>query len=207
MISFIKSLKKTEHFSGQSNDLQSGVNGTFDFLLRDDVLSRTKLFLGIQWDKLFSLIRTRISENVSEVLKRTEFTCHFGIFMLSSLRKRLKESLLKYLESMCLLLSSTISMHLTEMMMSLNTNILQTIVDDRFPSSTTKGTPMNVREMENETKGKIRYCGAWAIAKGMKSCQNYFRSNIYSSDQNVCGRAKQEYRKKRAIISVNLVKL
>ena len=192
---FIKSLKKTEHFSGQSNDLQSGVNGTFDFLLRDDVLSRTKLFLGIQWDKLFSLIRTRISENVSEVLKRTEFTCHFGNLHAFVTLKEIER---EFAEVLGIHVSSFVKHHfhaLTEMMMSLNTNILQTIVDDRFPSSTTKGTPMNVREMENETKGKTRYCGAWAIAKGMKSCQNYFRSNIYSSDQNVCGRAKQEYRK------------
>ena len=43
---FVKSLLKTETFSEKSNDLQFAVNEVFEFLLRDDVVTRTKLFLG-----------------------------------------------------------------------------------------------------------------------------------------------------------------
>ena len=73
---------------------------------------------------------------------------------------------------------------LMEVMMSLNRYILQTISDNRSHSATA-ATQINVREMENEGKGKVRYCGAWAIAKEKKLCQNYFSANLYSTDQNV----------------------
>ena len=43
---FVKSLSKTETFSEKRNDLHFAVNEVFEFLLRDDVVTRTKLFLG-----------------------------------------------------------------------------------------------------------------------------------------------------------------
>ena len=43
---FVKSLSKAETFSEKSNDLQFAVNEVFEFLLRDDVVTRTKLFIG-----------------------------------------------------------------------------------------------------------------------------------------------------------------
>ena len=43
---FIKCLSKTETFPEQINDLQSAVNKVFEFLLRDDGVTRTKLVLG-----------------------------------------------------------------------------------------------------------------------------------------------------------------
>ena len=49
--------------------------------------------------------------------------------------------------------------------------------------------------MSDEGKGKVRYCGGWAIAKVKHGCREYFKANIHSTDQNVRLKAKSEYGK------------
>ena len=140
---------------------------------------------GIQWARLFNLIRKRVSESESAIVKRKDFTCHFGDLHAFITSKEIEVEFSKLLN---IHVSSLTEHHfhaLMEVMMSLNRYILQTIADNRSHSATA-ATQINVREMENEGKRKVRYCGAWAIAKERKSCQNYFSANLYSTDQNVC---------------------
>ena len=49
--------------------------------------------------------------------------------------------------------------------------------------------------MTDEGKGKVRYCGAWAIAKVKHACQEYFNAHIHSSDADVRVKARAEYLK------------
>ena len=147
--------------------------------------------------KLFNLIRKYVSGNASKIVKRKDFTCHFGDFHSLITSKEIDEEFSKLLDIHVTSLAEHHFHALTEVM------ILQTIADNRFRSATV-ATQINIREMENEGKGKVRYCGAWAIAKEKKSCQNYFSVNLYSSDQNVRCRAKQEYRKEELLSQLTL---
>lgn len=82
---------------------------------------------------------------------------------------------------------------LTEILLALNGSVLKVIVGERFPSFSAQSRNINVRAMENEGKGKVRYCGAWATAKVKNSCRSYLKSNIHSSDRKIRIKAKQEY--------------
>ena len=42
-----------------------------------------------------------------------------------------------------------------------------------------------------ESKGEVRHCGAWAIAKIRNACREYFKTNIYSADADVWFTAKE----------------
>ncbi|CAH3020735.1 unnamed protein product [Porites evermanni] len=53
----------------------------------------------------------------------------------------------------------------------------------------------DVSNMTEESKGKIRYCGAWAIAKVRNACREYFKTNIYSANADVQFEAKEVYGK------------
>lgn len=53
--------------------------------------------------------------------------------------------------------------------------------------------------MAEDAKGKVRYCGAWAISKERKQCRDYFRTNIYSSDGNVRKSAEVAHLKKELL--------
>jgi len=65
--------------------------------------------------------------------------------------------------------------------------------------STTTCNSTSVKDMAEDAKGKVRYCGAWAISKERKKCRDYFRTNIYSSDGNVRKSAKVAYLKKELL--------
>ena len=90
-------------------------------------------------------------------MKRKDFTCHFGDLHSLITSKEIDEEFSKLLDIHVTSLAEHHFHALTEVM------ILQTIADNRFRSATV-ATQINIREMENEGKGKVRYCGAWAIA-------------------------------------------
>ena len=53
--------------------------------------------------------------------------------------------------------------------------------------------------MSAKGKGKVRYCGAWTIAKERHRCKEYFKCNIPSSDPLVGRKAKEAYVKKELL--------
>ena len=95
---------------------------------------------------------------------------------------------------------------LTEIMLALNREVLKVIAGKRVletPNTSIKSREkINVYEMTSDSKGKVRYCGAWAIAKVMNSCRQCFKSNIYSSDETVRMKAKEEYRKSELLVQM-----
>ena len=122
-----------------------------------------------------------MSENANGFVKRKDFTCRFGELHAFITSKEIETEFSKLLG---IYVSSLAEYHfqaLTEVLMSLNRYILQTIGNSSF-SDAAAATQINVRKMDNEGKRKVRFCGAWAIAKEKKSCQNYFSTNVYSSD-------------------------
>lgn len=84
---------------------------------------------------------------------------------------------------------------LTEIVLELNMCLLSILVGKHFPSARVEAHGMNVSTMTDEGKGKVRYCGAWAIAKVRNACRDYFKANIHSLDPNVRMKAKAAYAK------------
>ena len=72
---------------------------------------------------------------------------------------------------------------------------MKVIVGERIPSSPVTDHERNVTAMSDEGKGKVRYCGAWAIAKVKHGCRKYFKANIHSTDPNIRINARSEYGK------------
>ena len=60
----------------------------------------------------------------------------------------------------------------------------------------------DVSNMTEESKGKIRYCGAWAIAKVRNACREYFKTNIYSANADVQFEAKEAYGKSQLLTQI-----
>lgn len=54
---------------------------------------------------------------------------------------------------------------LTELIYSLNSMVLKSVVGQQFPIVRNEADGIYVQNVSAEGKGKIRYCGAWAIAK------------------------------------------
>ena len=83
--------------------------------------------------------------------------------------------------------------------MALNSHILKVIVGERFPSSSVDDHGRDVSNMTEESKRKIRYCGAWTIAKVRNACREYFKTNIYSANADVRFKAKEAYDKSHLV--------
>ena len=66
-------------------------------------------------------------------------------------------------------------------------------------SSTESISWKNVSDMGAEGRGKVRYCGAWAVVKVRESCKRYVRENGYSHDVKVRERVYEEYQKKMVL--------
>ena len=159
VLKFLSSLKNTEHTDEPNDSLVSNINEVFNYLLKDDVISNTRTFLRLQWSRVFSLIRSHVSENVGTVVKRKDFTCYFGD--LHNLLNA-KNTEMEFAELLGVDVSQFADHHyhaLTEIMLALNGYILKIIVGERFPSSTVESNTFDIRAMENEGKGKVRYCG------------------------------------------------
>lgn len=80
---------------------------------------------------------------------------------------------------------------LSEIVFALNSMVLKAVVGQQFPLSRSEVGGIVTNDMSAEGIGKVRYCGAWAIAKERYRCQDYFRSNIYSSDHRVKSKQKK----------------
>lgn len=74
---FIGSLKAGDQTNGpeQSQNLTRNVNDIFTSLMQPDLLSKTSMFISVQWNRLFALIRKQVSENTERKVKRKDFTC------------------------------------------------------------------------------------------------------------------------------------
>ena len=194
-VQFVSSLTKTEKVPEVSEGLKMSLNQIFLFLSRPDILPKTQMFFGIQWSRIFSLIRKQVSDNINKTVQRKEFTCHFADLHSLLISKDLEKEFAELMDIPVTLLAEEHFHALTEVMLALNSYILKVIVEERLPSSSTENPGRNVKEMTDEGKGKVRYCGAWAIAKVKHACREYFKAHIHSSDADVRVKARAEYLK------------
>ncbi|KAJ7394911.1 hypothetical protein OS493_000748 [Desmophyllum pertusum] len=90
---------------------------------------------------------------------------------------------------------------LSEIVFALNSMVLKAVVGQQFPLSRSEAGGIVTNDMSAEGIGKVRYCGAWAIAKERYRCQDYFRSSsqkqakeAYASQEGTwsSGTAKQK---------------
>ncbi|KAL9977872.1 hypothetical protein ACROYT_G015326 [Oculina patagonica] len=61
---------------------------------------------------------------------------------------------------------------LSELIFSLNTHIFKVVVGERFLSPANQASGISVKDMSDETKGKVRYCGGWATSEWFLAIQN-----------------------------------
>ena len=195
---FLKSLLQKED-ELHAPELVSNVNSIFSALRQPETLQSTKLFLSVQWNRVFSLIRQQVSENSSRKVQRKEFTCHFADLHCLLVSDYLEKEFAELLNVPVSMFSEQHYHALSEIIFALNSMVLKAVVGQQFPLSRSGAGGINVNGMSAEGKGKVRYCGAWAIAKERYRCQDYFRSNIYSSDQRVRNKAKEAYAKKELL--------
>ena len=193
-VEFVTSLTKTEKVP-ESEGLQESVNEIFSSLSQPDALPKTTLFLEVQWSKIFASIKKDVSENTNKKVQRKEFTGHFSDLHSLLTSHDLEKEFAELMGVPVSLLAEQHYHALTEIVLQLNTRIVSILVGERFPSARVEANRMNVSTMTDEGKGKVRYCGAWAIAKVRHACQDYFKANIHSSDPNVRSKAKSAYAK------------
>ena len=194
-IEFISSLSNSEKVPELSEGLQTNLNEIVSFLTHENVLPKAKLFIGLQWSRIFSLIRKQVSENAHKKVQRKEFTCHFSDLHELLLSKDLKREFAELMDIPVSLLDEHHYHAMTEIMLALNSNLLKVIVGERIPSSSVTEHEIDITAMSEEGKGKVRYCGAWAIAKVKHASREYFKANIHSNDSNVRIKARSEYGK------------
>ena len=197
-VEFISSLISTTSAKvpEASERLQQSVNGILSLLIQHDVLPKTQIFLTVQWNRIFSEIRKQVSENVTKKVQRKEFTCHFADLHELLLSKDLEREFAQLVNIPVSHLDEHHYHAITEIILALDAHILKVIVGEPIPSSSAVTEhARDIRAISDEGKGKVRYCGGWAIAKVKHGCREYFKANIHSTDQNVRLKAKSEYGK------------
>ena len=195
---FLQTLSiKEEELHAQ--ELVSKVNAIFTYLSQPELIQSIKGFVSVQWNKIFSLIRQQVSENPTRKVKRKDFTCHFDDLH-SLLVSDTLEKVFGMLINIPVSTFSECHYHaLTELIYSLNSIVLKSVVGQQFPILRNEACDIDVHNMSAEGKGKVGYCGAWAIAKERYRCKEYFKSNIRLSDPGVRKKAKEAYVKKELL--------
>ena len=199
---FVTSLTKMEEVTEVSRSLQKNVNDILSYLSQPETLPQTRLFLGAQWSRIFTLVRKQVSADVNKKVQRKEFTCHFADLHSLLVSYELEK---EFAELVGIPVHLLVEQHyhvLTEIVMALNSHILKVIVGERFPFSSVGDHGRDVSNMTEESKGKIRYCGAWAVAKVRNACREYFKANIYSANADVRFKAKEAYGKSQLLTQI-----
>ena len=148
------------------------------------------------------MVRKQVSADVNKKVQRKEFTCHFADLHSLLVSNELEK---EFAELVGIPVHLLVEQHyhvLTEIVMALNSHILKVVVGERFPSSSLGDHGRDVSNMTEESKGKIRYCGALAIAKVRNTCREYFKANIYSANADVRFKAKEEYGKSQLLTQI-----
>ena len=148
------------------------------------------------------MVRKQVSADVNKKVQRKEFTCHFADLHRLLFSIELEKEFAELVGTPVHLLVEQHYHVLTEIVMALNSHILKVIVGQRFPSSSVDDHGRDVSNMTEESKGKIRYCGAWAIAKVRNACREYFKTNIYSANADVRFKAKEVYGKSQLLTQI-----
>ena len=114
---------KTEKVLEVSERLKMSLNQIFLFLSRSDILPKTRMFLGILWSRIFSLIRKQVSDNINKTGQRQEFTCHFTDLHSLLTSKDLEKEFAKRMDIPVTLLTEEHFHALTEVKLALNSHI------------------------------------------------------------------------------------
>ena len=131
---FVTSFTKTEEVTEVSRSLQKSVNDILSYLSQPETLPQTRLFLGAQWSRIFTLVRKQVSADVNKKVQRKEFTCHFADLHRLLFSIELEK---EFAELVGIPVHLLVEQHyhvLTEIVMALNSHILKVIVGERFPS-------------------------------------------------------------------------
>ena len=93
----------------------------------------------------------------------------------------------------------------TEILSGIKTFIIHKIVETRDPESSSPQESMNhvsVKEMPAESRGKIRYCMTWAIAKQRNKCRADMRSKMCPTNPSVRSSSFNCYTEKKLLESL-----
>ena len=84
----------------------------------------------------------------------------------------------------------------------MNSFILKDIVGEHFAPSPSEATCISVKDVSDNSRGQVRYCTSWALAKDAKErrkCTECFKSNIHPSDSATRIKAKTTCLKKELL--------
>ena len=131
-VEFISSLTNSEKVPEGSEGLQTNLNEIASFLTHENVLPKAKMFIGLQWSRIFSLIRKQVSENVHKKVQRKEFTGHFPDLHELLLSKDLEREFAELMNIPVSLLDEHHYHAITEIVLSLNSHISRLCSKENF---------------------------------------------------------------------------
>ena len=164
-------------------------------LLCNERIELASKFIKVQWNALYQFARDLIN---SAAIKQANFRS-----MYSKLAEHIQQD--ELLSQFCLLVGSSKKslseehyLVLGRICFTISASILHSIAEICVSEEEHADTVVwkNVNDLSSEGKGKIRYCGAWAVVKVREACKRYIKENAYSKEANVRERVFKEYHKK-----------
>ncbi|XP_070548348.1 uncharacterized protein [Ptychodera flava] len=203
--SFLSEIVDTSPLANVECSLSWQINALIDQLMKEPEILR--LFLSIQWLKIYSATKKTIEQSHITKVKRTEFTSMAGnlhaLANAPSLREegaclfKLHISQMK-VQHFTFLTSVVWNIHDTQM------KILAASVNTSSEEDTCMREIIDVDEMGSDGKGKIRYVAGWTIKKELEGSRKYVKTYLSSADKKVRARIKEEYQCAQALDSLTV---
>ena len=202
-LSFISALKNTSFLAQQTNSLAYRKNSLFDVMLTPECIDAGECFVKILWNRLHNCIRKALEPHRNETLKRKYFRAHFSDVHFLILSSELEK---EFLTIFGISQSQKKKEHwscLTDIAFAINAAIIHEASKATSDHSSTQAPVfVDVNTLPVEMKGKIRYCGGWALAKTRDNFRRYIKENLFSSKESLQGRVEECYVKKKAVDSL-----
>jgi len=173
-------------------------NTLLDFLILDENVSRTKLFIDIQWHKIRNLLPLPDDiEDLSDAsISRQKFTKvgeHLHSLIVSN---ELKNEVLALFKREHEQLSEAMISIGSQLVQAIYSTILNIIAEMVRSKEENEEVTFNLEEMPDEGKAKVRYVGAWMIRKALEKSRRYVRENKFSlTNDEVMARVRREHNK------------
>lgn len=204
MKKFLNSLRLAKN---ENRQLVNDINTAIDLLMSTDCFEGFQKFLRIQWNRIYEKIKDCILTNNQHKIERKNFSSLFG-----EMHKLFtSDNIAVEFASVLSIVPEKLSIaHLclrTEILSGIKTFIIHKIIKAKFPESPSPQENVdyvNVKELPAESRGKIRYCMAWAIAKQRDKCRADMRLKMCSTNPSVRSSSFNCYTEKKLLESLTI---
>lgn len=199
---FLNSLRLAKN---ENRPLVNDINTAIDILMSTDCFEGFQKFLRIQWNRIYEKIKECINQH--KKVERKNFSSLFGEMHSLFTSDNIAVEFASVLSIVPEQLSIANRCLKTEILSGIKTFIIHKIIETRVPESSSPQENMdyvNVKEMPAESRGKIRYCMAWAIAKQRDKCRADMRLKMCSTNPSVRSSSFNCYTEKKLFESLTI---